>query len=213
MATRVLLVDDQAVVRQGLRAYLSVDPELEVVGEATDGADAVRRAGELRPDVVVMDLLLPVMDGVAATARIREELPETQVLVLASRLRRDAVVGAIRAGAVGCVLKDTDAAGLVQAVRAAATGQIQLDREAATQIVDELRSPSGARLTEREADVLRLLAKGMANKEIARTLGVGQQTVKSHVSNILAKLGVRSRTQAALLAARVAPGSVDHPDR
>ena len=204
MAIRVLLADDHRVVRQGLRLLLRVDPELEVVGEAADGAEALRLARELRPDVVLMDLVMPAMDGIAATAAIRGELPETEVLALTSVLEDASVVGAVRAGAIGYLLKDADADALRRAIKAAAAGQVQLAPEAAARLLREVRAPeSPEALTERETEVLRLLARGRANKEIARDLGIGEATVKTHVKHVLAKLGVQSRTQAALHAVRV----------
>jgi DNA-binding NarL/FixJ family response regulator len=207
MAIRVLIADDHAVVRQGLRTFLSLDAELEVVGEAGDGAEAVRLARELRPDVVLMDLLMPVMDGIAATREIRAELPDTEVVALTSVLEDASVVGAVRAGAIGYLLKDTKTQDLLQAVRAAAAGQVQLSPQAAARLVREVRAPeppaSPEGLSERETEVLRLIAQGRANKEIARDLGVTEKTVKTHVSSILGKLGVQSRTQAALYAWRV----------
>ena len=204
MPIRILIADDHGVVRQGLRMFLTLDPELEVVGEAADGAEAVRVAHELRPDVVLMDLLMPQMDGIAATAAVRQELPDTEVLALTSVLEDASVVGAIRAGAIGYLLKDTHADELCRAIKAAAAGQVQLSPQAAARLMREVRAPdSPEALTERETEVLRLLARGQANKEIARDLQIGEQTVKTHVSNILAKLGVQSRTQAALYAARI----------
>jgi two-component system, NarL family, response regulator LiaR len=205
MAIRVLIVDDHTVVRQGLCMFLGTDPDLEIVGEARDGAEAVRLANELRPDVVLMDLLMPVMDGVSATAAIRRQVPDTEVVAVTSVLEDTMVVDAIRAGAIGYLLKDTEAQELRRAIKAAAAGQVELCPEAAARLLREVRTPDrGAEsLTERETDVLRLLARGMSNQEIAQALVVGEQTVKSHVSHILAKLGVPSRTQAALYAIRV----------
>ncbi len=204
MTIRVLIVDDHAVVRQGLRMFLSEDPQLQVVGEAKNGSDAVRLAQELKPDVVLMDLLMPVMDGITATATIRKELPETEVLVLTSVLEDATVVGAMRAGAIGYILKETDAQDLRQAVRAAAAGQVQLAPEAAARLVHELGGPEvNVRLSDRELEVLRWIAAGESNKQIARRLKIGEETVKTHVSSILNKLGVSSRTQAALYAMRM----------
>ena len=205
MSIRILIADDHAVVRQGLRMFLRRDPELEVVGEAADGAAAVRLARALRPDVVLMDLVMPVMDGLAATGEIRRALPDTEVLALTSVLERASVVGAVRAGAIGYLLKDTRAEELRRAIRAAAAGQVQLSPEASALLLREVREPErppAEPLTEREADVLRLLAGGLSNKEIARELRVVEDTVKTHVRHLLAKLGVQSRTQAALYAAR-----------
>jgi two-component system, NarL family, response regulator LiaR len=210
MAIRILLADDHAVVRQGLKMFLGLDAELDVVGEAADGAEAVRLARELRPDVVLMDLLMPRMDGIAATAAIRQELPDVEVIALTSVLEDASVVGAVRSGAIGYLLKDTDADELRRAIKAAAAGQVQLSPGAAARLMREVRAPeSPETLTDRETQVLRLLAEGRANKEIGRALSIGEQTVKTHVSSILAKLGVRSRTQAALYAAKLGLVSVE----
>jgi DNA-binding NarL/FixJ family response regulator len=211
MTIRILLVDDHSVVRQGLRLFLKYDPELEVVGEASDGAEALRMARNLKPDVVVMDLLMPGMDGITATAAIRRGLPETEVLALTSVLEDASVVGAVRAGAIGYLLKDTQAEALCQAIKAAAAGQVQLTPKAAARLMQAVSAPeSPEALTERETEVLRLLAQGYSNKQIARSLNNTEQTIKSHVSRILSKLGVQSRTQATLYAIRiglVSPGT------
>jgi DNA-binding NarL/FixJ family response regulator len=204
MSVQVLIVDDHSVVRQGLRMFLSLDPEIEVVGEAANGAEGVRLARELRPQVVLMDLLMPVMDGVSATATIRGELPEVEVIALTSVLEDSAIFGAMRAGASGYLLKDTEAEELSRAIKAAAAGQVYLSPQAAARLVREVRAPGSPEiLTQRETEVLRLLAQGLANKEIAQELGIGEKTVKTHVSNILSKLGVLSRTQAALHAVQI----------
>ena len=210
MAIRILIADDHSVVRQGLRMFLGLDPELEVVGEARDGAEALLRAHELHPDVVLIDLLMPVMDGIAAIGAIRRELPDIEVIALTSVLDDSSVIGAVRAGAIGYLLKDTEADDLRRAIKAAAAGQVQLSPKAAARLMREVRVPdSPEALTEREVDVLRLLAQGQANKQIARNLQIGEKTVKTHVSNILAKLGVPSRTQAALYAVRIGLVSTD----
>jgi len=205
MPVRVLIADDHSVVRQGLRMFLGTDGELEIVGEARDGSEALRMALELQPDVVLMDLLMPVMDGIQATAAIRREAPDVEVIALTSVLENAAVVDAVRAGAIGYLLKDTEAHELRRAIKAAAAGQVELCPEAAARLLREVRTPdrNPEALTERETEVLRLLAQGMSNCEIAHALIIGEQTVKSHVSHILAKLGVPSRTQAALYAIRV----------
>jgi len=212
MAIRVLITDDHSVVRQGLRMFLSLDDELDIVGEAENGAEAVRMAHALHPDVVLMDLLMPVMDGITAIGEIRRELPDVEVLALTSVLEDASVVAAVRAGAIGYLLKNTEADELRRAIRAAAAGQVQLSPEAAARLMREVRTPEAPEaLTERELDVLRLLAQGKANKEIASELGIGEKTVKTHVSNILSKLNVQSRTQAALHATRlglVPPGQL-----
>jgi DNA-binding NarL/FixJ family response regulator len=202
---RILVVDDHSVVRQGLRMFLGLDPELEIIGEAENGAEAVKLAAELKPDVVLMDMLMPVMDGIAATAEIRRDLPDTEVIALTSVLEDQAVIGAVKAGAIGYLLKDTQSDELRRAIKAAAEGQVQLSPQAASRLMREVRTPEVASVeapTEREDEVLKLIARGMANKEIARELVIGEKTVKTHVSNILQKLGVQSRTQAALYAAQ-----------
>jgi DNA-binding NarL/FixJ family response regulator len=203
MTIRILIVDDHAVVRQGLKMFLSLDSELEIVGEAVDGRQAVALARQLQPDVVLMDLLMPVMDGVTAIGILRREVPEAEVVALTSVLEDNAVIGAIRAGAIGYLLKDTEADELIRAIKAAANGQVQLSPKAAARLMREVRTPESAELTEREAEVLRLLARGLSNKQIAQALVIGEKTVKTHVSNILSKLNVSSRTQAALYAARI----------
>jgi two-component system, NarL family, response regulator LiaR len=183
--------------------FLELDDDLEIVGEAANGQEAVALAAELRPDVVLMDLLMPVMDGITAISAIRRDLPGVEVVALTSVLEDASVVGAVRAGAIGYLLKDTNADELRRAVKAAAGGQVQLSPEAATRLMREVRAPEGPEpLTERETDVLRLLGEGKSNKEIAQSLSIGEKTVKTHVSNILAKLGVQSRTQAVLQAMR-----------
>jgi NarL family two-component system response regulator LiaR len=204
MTIRIVITDDHSVVRQGLRMFLGLDPELEVVGEAADGVEAIKMARDLEPDVVLMDLMMPVMDGIAATQIIRRELPDVEVIALTSVLEDVSVVGAVKAGAIGYLLKNTQAEELCRSIKAAAAGQVQLSPEAAARLMREVRAPESPEpLTERETEVLRLLAKGKANKEIALALHVSETTVKTHVSNILMKLGVPSRTQAALYAVRL----------
>lgn len=201
---RVLVVDDHAVVRRGLRMFLGEDADVEVVGEAADGAEAVSLVGELKPDVVLMDLLLPKMDGVGATEIIRRDHPEVQVIALTSVLEDASVVGAVKAGAIGYLLKNTEAADLVAAIHAAAAGEVRLSAEASARLMREIRMPqSPEKLTPRETEVLRLVAEGKANKEISRILGISEQTAKSHVHEILGKLGMLSRTQAAVYATRI----------
>jgi NarL family two-component system response regulator LiaR len=203
MTIRVLIADDHSIVREGLRMFLARDPELEVVGEAADGSEAVEQARILRPDVVLMDMLMPVMDGIAATAAIRSALPETEILAVTSVLESASVVRAIRAGAIGYLLKDTQAAELRRAIKAAAAHQVQLSPQASVFLMREMQAPEHPEaLTQRETDVLRLLAQGQSNKEIAQNLSLVEETVKTHVRHILSKLGVQSRTQAALYAIR-----------
>ena len=213
MPIRVLIADDHSVVRQGLRMFLAADAEIEIVGEARDGAEALRLTRQLQPDVVLMDLLMPVMDGMTATATIRRELPDTEVVALTSMLEDKSVVEAIRSGAVGYLLKDTEAHELRRAIRAAAAGQVQLSPQVTARLVREVAAPEQPQpLTERETSVLRLLAQGQSNRDIARTLIIGEQTVKTHVAHILGKLGVSSRTQAALYAVRIGLASPGSPD-
>ena len=204
MTIRVLITDDHKVVRQGLRGFLELDPVLEVVGEAGNGEEAVAMARSLKPDVVLMDLLMPVMDGIEATREIRSELPEVEVVALTSVLEDASVTGAVKTGAIGYLLKTTDADELCEAIKAAAAGQVQLAPEAAARLMREMRAPENPEaLTERETEVLELIARGKANKQIARELFIGEATIKSHVHSILSKLSVKSRTQAALHAVRV----------
>ncbi len=208
MTIRILIADDHSVVREGLKMFLGLDPELEIVGEASNGAQALQLAHELHPDVILMDLLMPVMDGITATATVRKELPDIEIVAVTSVLEDASVVGAIRAGAIGYLLKDAKAEELHQAIHAAANGQVQLSPQAASRLMREVRAPEAPdKLSERETEVLRLIAEGRANKEISRMLGITDKTVKSHVSSILSKLGLTSRTQAALHAIRT--GLVD----
>jgi two-component system, NarL family, response regulator LiaR len=210
MAVRVLIADDHGVVRQGLRMFLSLDPELAVVGEAENGEAALLMARELKPDVVLMDLLMPVMDGVEATKAIRNELPDVEVVALTSVLEDTVVTAAVRAGAIGYLLKDSEPEELHRAINGAADGQVQLAPAAAERLIREVRAPeSPEALTERETEVLKLLARGRANKQIASTLFLEEKTVKGYISSILRKLGVQSRTQAALQAVRTGLVSMD----
>jgi NarL family two-component system response regulator LiaR len=204
MSIRVLLVDDHAVVRQGLKMFLRLDPDLEIVGEAENGEEAIRLVRDQNPDVVLMDLLMPVMNGIDAITHIRHEYPDTEVIALTSVLEDEAVIEAMRAGALGYLLKDTQAEELQLAIKAAAAGQVQLSPQVAARLMGEVQTPNNPEnLTERETDVLRLLAQGRSNKEIALELNISEKTVKTHVSSILRKLYLPSRTQAALYAVRI----------
>jgi DNA-binding NarL/FixJ family response regulator len=204
MTVRILLIDDHPVVRAGLRALLKAEFDLEVVGEADSGARAIGLAHTLRPDVVVTEVHLPDVDGVVVTQRLRAALPETQVVILTSANEQNAYVArAVRAGAIGYVLSNENAAELVGTIRSAAQGQVHLSARAAARLIQELRSPANqVPLTDREQQVLRGLAIGRTNREIAGSLDIALTTVKSHVRAILDKLGVDSRTQAAVYAVR-----------
>ncbi|HZQ37831.1 MAG TPA: response regulator transcription factor [Dehalococcoidia bacterium] len=207
-AIRVVIVDDHAVVREGLRTYLDLSDEIEVVGEARNGREAIDRARQLKPDVMLMDLLMPEMDGIAATRGVKEVSPETNVIVLTSFTDDEHIMPALRAGATGYLLKDVSANDLVRAIEGANKGQAQLHPDVARKLMEQVSQPAarqeppGAALTPRELEVLRLIASGMSNKEIARELVLNERTVKGHVSNILSKLGLADRTQAALYAVR-----------
>lgn len=200
---KVLVVDDHWVVRQGLRMFLDQESAITVVGEASDGSEAIELVRRLRPDVVLMDILMPHVDGIEAIARIKAEMPRVEVIALTSVLQGRSVSDAIQAGAIGYLIKDTKGDELVRAIRDAAEGRVHLSPEAATRLAKDLRQSEGVEsLTERETSVLRLVAEGLANKEIARRLSISEKTVKAHLNNVFAKLDVHSRTQAALQAIR-----------
>jgi NarL family two-component system response regulator LiaR len=205
-AIGVLLVDDHAVVREGLRTFLEVQEGIEVVGEAADGEAAIREAERLHPDVILMDLVMPKLDGVAAMRELRKRQASCRVIVLTSFTDDERLLPAIRAGAAGYLLKDAKPEELVRAVRAAHAGEALLDPGVAARLVDAIAQPPGedahARLTPREREVLELIGRGLSNKLIARELGVSEKTVKNHVTHVLEKLGVSDRTQAALYAER-----------
>jgi NarL family two-component system response regulator LiaR len=204
---RLLLVDDHAVVREGLRAFLQLQDGFEIVGEAADGEQAVAEAERLRPDVILMDLVMPKLDGLGAMRELRARVPGSRVLVLTSFLDDDRLLPAIQAGAAGYLLKNAEPAELARAIRAAHRGEAIIDPAVAARLVKTL-SDGGARpaqaqlelLTRREREVLELIARGQSNKRIAYALGISEKTVKTHVGHLLAKLGVTDRTQAALLA-------------
>jgi len=208
---RVLIVDDHRVVREGLRSYLSLFDEIAIVGEASEGGEAVETVRELvragtPPDVVLLDLLMEPMDGISATAAIKREHPDVEIVAMTSFLEEERVLAALEAGAVGYLLKDAEADEVVAALHAAQRGEVHLDAQVARELARALRAPRRAkpleRLTERELEVLRLVAEGLANKAIADKLAISERTARTHVSNVLAKLGLTSRTQAALLAVR-----------
>ena len=202
---RVLIVDDHSVVRTGLRVFLDLQPDLEVVGEAADGSEGVAMARRLEPDVILMDLLMPNMDGITAIGRIKAERPETEIVTMTSFIEEEKVTAALEAGASGYVLKDAEAEEVAAAVRAAYAGEVHLDPAVARLLAQRMRTRKTSDdlaepFTDREKDVLRLLGQGMSNKEIGATLFITERTARTYVSNILGKLGLASRTQAALYA-------------
>jgi len=197
-AIKVMIVDDHAVVRSGLAAFLTAFEDLACVGEATGGADAVRKCVTLRPDVVLMDLVMPEVDGAEATRRIREACPNVQVIALTSFKEDDLVQGALKAGAISYLLKNVSADELADAIRGAYAGRSTLAPEAAQVLINATREPAGQDegLTRRELEILRLMVAGESNPDIAAKLFVSRSTVKFHVSNILMKLGAATRTEA-----------------
>ena len=205
-AIKVLIVDDHQVVRRGLRTFLEVQDDIEVVGEAADGAEGVARTEELKPDVVLMDVKMPGMDGIDALRRLRELDHPARVLIVTSFTEQRTVIPALRAGAAGYVYKDVDPDALAGAIRSVHAGHILLQPEVAGVLLSREESNSGqgrgGSLTEREREVLGLIADGRSNREIARALVLSEKTVKTHVSNILMKLDLADRTQAALFAVR-----------
>jgi two-component system, NarL family, response regulator LiaR len=208
---RVLVVDDHAVVREGLRGFLELQEGIEVVGEAVDGQDAVEVATRLLPDVILLDLVMPRLDGVAAMRFLRESVPDARVIVLTSFLDDETLLPALRSGAAGYLLKNAEPQELVRAVRAAHAGEALLDPVVAARLMETLAADGSRgpldRLTPREREVLVLIARGFPNKRIARELTLSEKTVKTHVGHVLAKLGVSDRTQAAVIAVRA--GLVD----
>jgi len=200
---RVAIVDDHAVVRAGLEQVIALADDIELVGSGTDGADAEEIVGRLEPDVVLMDLSMPGLDGIAATKRVLAARPETNVLVLTSFSDRDRILQALDAGARGYLLKDAEPDELLRAIRAAARGEAPLSPRAAQALVSARREPSPvAALSEREQEVLSLVAAGLANKQIAHRLGISEKTVKAHLTRVFREIGVFDRTQAALWAQR-----------
>lgn len=205
---RVLIVDDHAMVRQGIATFIELQDDVELVGEAANGREAIARVEELKPDVVLMDLVMPEMDGVTATREIKVRYPDVKVLVLTSFVNDAQLTPALQAGASGYLLKDIAADDLMKAIRAAQRGETPLAPAVAKKLVEGARAPQDdesvklAALTERERQVLALLGRGLSNKEIAAKLSISEKTVKFHVSGVLSKLGLGDRTQAALFASK-----------
>jgi NarL family two-component system response regulator LiaR len=206
---RVLIADDHAVLREGLRSFLELQDGIEIVGDAADGAEAVALAEQLRPAVVLMDLVMPKLDGVEAMRELRERVPDTRVIILTSYIDDERLLPAIRAGAAGYLLKNAEPKELARAIRAADAGEALIDPTVAARLVerlaDERSGDSYQNLTTREREVLDLIARGFSNKRIALELGIAEKTVKTHVGNLLGKLGVADRTQAAVYATRHGP--------
>jgi NarL family two-component system response regulator LiaR len=205
---RILIADDHAIVREGLRALISTKPDMELVGEAADGVEAVLKARSLQPDVILLDLVMPRKDGIEAIGEIKQENPEARILVLTSFAEDEKVFPAIQAGALGYLLKDSSPQELLKAIREVYRGESSLHPTIARKLIRELHRPPGSLppteepLTEREVEVLSLVARGLSNQEIADRLVVSERTVRTHVSNILGKLHLANRTQAALYAVR-----------
>lgn len=214
---RILVVDDHTVVRRGLIAMLETEPGIQIVGEAANGAEAVEQARKLAPDVILMDLVMPVMDGIEATRQIKQEMPSVNILVLTSFSTNDKVIPSLNAGAIGYLLKDSTPTDLVRAIQQVAQGEGSLPAAVTRQILAQLQTPVASpeqpseELTERETEVLKLMAHGYSNAEIARLMVVSNATVYTHVSRILSKLNVSSRTQAALYALRKKLVTLDKP--
>jgi NarL family two-component system response regulator LiaR len=214
---RVLICDDHAVVREGLRALITTEPDIEIVGEAVDGEQAIAAFRALRPDVVLLDMVMPRMDGLNAIKAIKTEFPEANILVLTSFAEDDMVFPAIKSGALGYLLKDTSPEELIRAIRDVSRGEASLHPSIARRLIQELSQPTTLPptpepLTERELGVLKLVAKGYSNEDIAEALVVSERTARGHVSSILNKLHLANRTQAALYALREGLASLDHGD-
>jgi NarL family two-component system response regulator LiaR len=211
---RLLIVDDHTIVRKGIKVLIATEKDMQVVGEAENGAEAVEKAASLKPDVILMDLVMPHMDGIEATSRITTQQPGARILVLTSFAADDKVFPAVKAGALGYLLKDSSPEQLLEAIRQVSRGEPSLEPAIARKVLQELSNPGQGKptaepLTQRELEVLRLISQGLSNKEIAAKIFVAEWTVRTHVSNVLSKLHLASRTQAALYALRSGIASLD----
>ena len=205
-AIRVLIADDHAIVREGLRALIATEPGLQLVAEASDGIEAVSKVHALKPDVILLDMMMPRLDGIGAITEIKKDCPDAKILVLTSFVEDEKVFTAIKSGALGYLLKDSSPQDLLNAIRSTARGEVALHPTIASKLIRELKQPANDKpktespLTEREVEILQFVAQGLTNDEIAEKLVVSERTVRTHVSNILAKLELANRTQAALYA-------------
>lgn len=213
---RVMIVDDHVVVRRGMIGFLELLDDVEIVGQASDGNQAIAVAKEVKPDVILMDIVMPNLDGIGATAEIKKALPATEIVAVTSFLEDEKVFAALQAGAIGYLLKDSEADAVAAAIRSAHRGEVHLHPAVAARLARQLVIPKRSEpeiepLTEREKEVLRLVAEGLSNQEIANRLVISNRTARTHVSNILAKLGLPSRTQAALYAIKTGLVPDPHP--
>lgn len=212
---RIVIADDHAVVREGLRALIGITPDMQLVGEAKDGVEAVLKVRAAKPDVVLLDVMMPRMDGIEAISAIKDELPDTRIIILTSFSDDDKVLSAIRSGALGYMLKDSSPQELLQAIRDVYAGKSSLHPSVALKLIHEINRPSNQitdeDLTDRELQILRLVAQGLSNQDISQTLTISERTVGTHISNILNKLNLSNRTQAALYALRKGIANLD-PD-
>lgn len=198
---KILIVDDHSMVREGVKMYLGFDTTLEVVGEASNGEEALEQVAKLNPDVVLMDLIMPVMDGVTTIGEMKKRHPDIEIIALTSVLEDEKVIGAVQAGATGYLLKDSKPQELIDAIHAAGRGEVRLHPEAAKRLMRQVKTPDMREsLTPRETDILKMIGRGYSNKDVSKELELSEYTIKAHVSSLLSKLGLSSRTQAALFA-------------
>lgn len=198
---KLLIVDDHAMVREGVKMYLKFDPTLEVIGEASNGQEALELLVQLSPDVILMDLVMPVLDGISTITEVKKRYPDIEIIALTSVLEDEKVVGAVQAGATGYLLKDSKPQELIEAIHAAGRGEVCLHPEAAKRLMRQVKTPDMREsLTPRETDILKMISRGYSNKDISKELDLSEYTIKAHVLSLLSKLELSSRTQAALFA-------------